>query len=276
MCCTRPVLTAHLFFPLLDNLISVLESLQSEDWDSPTSCPGWRVRDVASHLLGDDVTQLSMGRDDYKARLIDAYDWKGLVAGLNNLNDQWVEAMKRVSPRLMTDLLKWAGGQACENFQPLDPYSVGPVVRWASPQPAPMWLHIAREYTERWHHQQQIREAVGTSLLTDPDWFSPVLATFVYALPETFSGVSAAIGTTVQVTVSGASGLTCSVVRTESKWVLCDKESAESAARVTIDEVDAWKLFTKSITRCIVEPRVVFEGDQELGSKALDTVSIIA
>ena len=276
MYCTRPVLTAHLFFPLLDNLISVLESLQSEDWDTPTSCPGWTVRDVASHILGDDVTQLSMGRDDYKAGLIDAYDWKSLVAGLNNLNDQWVEAMKRVSPRLITKLLKWTGGQACEDFQSLDPSPVGPVVRWASPQPAPMWLHIAREYTERWHHQQQIREAVGTSLLTDPDWFSPVLATFVYALPQTFSGVNAAIGTTVEVTVSGASGLTCSVVRTESEWVLCDKESTESAARVTIDEVDAWKLFTKTVTRGIVEPRVVIEGDQELGLRALDTVSIIA
>ena len=276
MCCTQPVQTAHLFAPLLENLLGVLESLEAEEWDTPTSCPGWSVHDVAAHVLGDDVAHLSMARDNYQASLINAGDWKGLVAGLNHLNGQWVEAMKRVSPRLMTDLLRWTGVQACESFQSLDLYSVGPVVRWASPQPAPMWLHLAREYTERWHHQQQIREAVGIPLLTDSDWFNPVLATLVYGLQQAFMEVHAANGTTVQVTISGASGLTCSVVRTESQWVLCDKEAAEASARVTIDQVDAWKLFTKSTSMDVMETRVVIEGARELGLRVLNTVSIIA
>lgn len=276
MCCARPVLTAHLFVPLLDNLIGVLESIRPEEWGTLTACPGWTIHDVVAHILGDEVAQLSMVRDGYKPSLINAYDWKGLIAGLNKLNGQWVEAMKRVSPRLMTDLIQWTGGQACESFRSLDPYSVGPVVRWAGLNPAPMWLHVAREYTERWHHQQQIREAVGKSLLTDPEWFSPVMATFVYGLPQAYSEVSAPVGTTVQVTISGASGLTCSLVGGESGWILCDRVAAESAARVTIDQMDAWMLFTKTITRDNVEPRVVIEGDRELGSKALDTVSIIA
>ena len=113
-----------------------------------------------------------------------------------------------------------------------------------------MWLHIAREYTERWHHQQQVREAVGRPLLTGPDWFAPVLATFVHGLPRTYSEVSAPTGTTVRVTISEASGRTWSVARIESEWVPCDNE--------------------------IAEPRFVIEGDQELASKALVTVSIIA
>ena len=276
MRCTRPVLTAHLFLPLLDNLVDVLESLKSEEWDMPTPCPGWSVHDLAAHILGDDIAQLSMGRDEFKASLINADDWKALVAGLNILNEQWVKAMKRVSPRLMIDLLRSTGGQASGYLQSLDPYTVGPVVNWASLKPGPMWLHIAREYTERWHHQQQVREAVGRPLLTGPDWLAPVLATFVHGLPRAYSEVSAPTGTAVRITISGASGRTWSVARTGSEWVLCDNEVGESAARVTIDEVDAWKLFTKSIAKDIVEPRVVIEGDRKLGSKALDTVSIIA
>ena len=112
--------------------------------------------------------------------------------------------------------------------------------------------------------------------MASPDWLAPVLTTFVHGLPRAYSEVSAPIGTTVRVTISGASGRTWSVARTGSEWVLCDNEVAESAARVTIDEVDAWKLFTKSIAKDIMEPRVVIEGDRKLGSKALDTVSIIA
>ena len=276
MCCTRPVITAHLFLPLLHNLIDVLQALAPEEWVLPTPCPGWSVHNLAAHILGDEVGQLSMERDGFQASLITADDWDGLLAGLNDLNEQWVRAMMRVSPHLMIDLLRSTGEQVSTYLQSLNWYTVGPVVSWASLKPAPMWLHIAREYTERWHHQQQIREAVGRPLLTDPDWLAPVLATFVHGLPRTYSEVSAPTGTKIRVTISGPSGGTWSVAHTDSEWVLCDSNVAESAARVTIDEVDAWKLFTKSIARDIVESRVVIEGDQSLGWKALDTVSIIA
>ena len=276
MSCAKPVLTAHLFPGLLQELIDVLETLAPEEWDLPTPCPGWSVHDLAAHILGDEVGQLSIGRDDYHALLIDANDWAGLVTGLNDMNEQWVTAMKRVSPRLMIDLLKSTGERVNRHLQSLDPHSTGPVVSWASPDPAPMWLHIAREYTERWHHQQQIREALDRPPLTGPDWFAPVLATFVHGLPKAYSGVDAAIGASVRVTIAGVSGGTWLVARVDSKWSLCEDDLGERVARLTIDEVDAWKLFTKSIAREDVESKVAVEGDAQLALKALDTVSIIA
>ena len=33
-------------------LLELLESLEAADWDRPTDCPGWTVRDVVSHVLG--------------------------------------------------------------------------------------------------------------------------------------------------------------------------------------------------------------------------------
>ena len=276
MSCTRSVQTAHLFPGLLQELLDVLETLTPEEWDMPTPCPGWSVHDLAAHILGDEVGQLSMGRDDYHVSLIDANDWAGLVTGLNDLNEQWVTSMRRVSPQMMTDLLKSMGEQVNRYLQSLDPHTTGPVVSWASPDPAPMWLHTAREYTERWHHQQQIREAVGRPLLTDPEWFAPVLATFVYGLRKAYSGVDAAIGAGVRVTITGASGGTWLIVSTEANWLLCEDEMRETAAHITIDEIDAWRLFTKSIAKEIVESKVVVEGDTQLALKALDTVSIIA
>ncbi len=35
-----------------DRLIAVLERLNPEQWEAPTECPGWDVRDMAGHLLG--------------------------------------------------------------------------------------------------------------------------------------------------------------------------------------------------------------------------------
>ena len=48
-------------------------------------------------------------------------------------------------------------------------------IDWAGPEPAPIWLHVAREYTERWVHQQHIRDAVGRPGLNERRWLGPVL-----------------------------------------------------------------------------------------------------
>ena len=122
-----------------------------------TGCPGWSVHDLAAHILGGHTCQLSIGRDGYQRSWIVADEWDDLVMALNELNEEWVRAMGRMSPRLMIDLLKSTGYLANQYLESLDPHEVGPVVGWASPQPAPVWLHVAREYTEYWHHQQQIR-----------------------------------------------------------------------------------------------------------------------
>ena len=272
----EPVLTAELMPKLLEHLIGVLESLEPEEWDLPTSCPGWSIHDVAAHILGDHVGQLSIGRDSYQGSWIVADAWDILVKALNELNEEWVRAMKRVSPHLMIDLLKSTGHRVNQYLQSLDPHEVGPVVSWASPAPAPVWLHIAREYTEYWHHQQQIREAVGRPLLTDPHWFAPVLATFAHGLPRAYCDVAAPTGTAVRVAISGASGGVWLVVRDDSGWVLCEDDPIVPAAHATIDAVDAWKLFTKSVEKDDVETRIVIGGNREMGSKVLDTVSIIA
>ena len=55
----EPVLVAPLFPELLSELLEVLSSLTLEEWENPTSCPGWTVQDIASHLLDVEVGQLS-------------------------------------------------------------------------------------------------------------------------------------------------------------------------------------------------------------------------
>lgn len=272
----KPVLTAHLLPGLLDNLIDVLASLAPEEWELPTPCPGWSVHDLASHLLAGDVGQLSMGRDGFEAGMVDAGEWPDVVAAINSLNERWVEAMRRVSPQLLIDLLRSTGEQANHYLQSLDPYAVGPVVSWAGPEPSPMWLHIAREYTERWHHQQQLREAAAKPLLLEPEWFAPVLATFVHGLPRSFSMVDAPPGMSVRVAISGPSGGVWLVTCTDAAWVLCKDEPVTADAHVTIDEIDAWKMFTKGIDGDSLASRVLIEGDQALASPVLATVSIIA
>ena len=53
--------TLHLFPGERAALLELLEEPDFEEWDAPTACPGWSVKDVAAHLLGDDVGRLCAG-----------------------------------------------------------------------------------------------------------------------------------------------------------------------------------------------------------------------
>jgi hypothetical protein len=133
---------------------------------------------------------------------------------------------------------------------------------------------VAREYTERWHHQQQIRDATDGPSLTERRLFAPVLDTFVRALPYTYKNVGAPDGTMVKLVITGDAGGSWWLVRRDARWQLVAEPTDPPAAHIEIDQDRAWRLFTKGITADGAEARLT--GDEALGAIALKTVSIIA
>ena len=59
----QPILVVDLFPEILDALLSLLGGLSADAWQRPSACPGWSVKDVALHLLGVEVGNLSRRRD---------------------------------------------------------------------------------------------------------------------------------------------------------------------------------------------------------------------
>jgi len=272
----EPIVVTDLFPEILDALIELLFGLSAEEWQKPTACVGWSVKDVAAHLLGDEIGNLSRRRDEYSVVGTSIESWDELVAFINASNVQWVEAARRISPRLLCDLIAHTGEQMCAYFQALDPYATGGPVSWAGPDPAPVWLDLAREYTERWLHQQHIRDAVGQPGLQEPKYLAPVLDAFARALPHTYEDVSAAGGTLVTLTITGESGGQWSLLRESGAWKLYRHVDQEPHAEVIMDQEDAWRLFTKGLGKSEAQDRVTIRGNHSLGLKLLDMVSIIA
>jgi uncharacterized protein (TIGR03083 family) len=272
----KPILVAELFPPILESLLALLESLTTDEWNAPVVAPGWTVKDVALHLLGGDIGVLSGGRDGLASADIQREEWQDLVVWLNQLNDLWVLATRRMSTRLLCDLLQFTGEQVSHYFALLDPLALNGPVSWAGPDPAPVWLDVAREYTERWHHQQQIRDAVGKPGLTEPRFMAPVLDTFVRALPYTYRSVTAPRGTVVTLSITGAAGNTWYLRSEAGNWELYLNSPVEPAAEVILDQDAAWRLFTKGITPGEALRAATLEGDQILGRRALEMVSVIA
>lgn len=266
----------HLFPETLDALLDLLSDLSPEDWQKPTACAGWTVKDIAAHLLGGEIGILARKRDGYAFSGSPIIDWRDLVTLINELNDSWVKATRRLSPRLLCDFLRFTGEQANLYFASLDPEALGDPVDWASPEPAPVWLDLAREYTERWHHQQQIRDATARSGLNGPRYLAPVLDAFVRALPRAYSDIQAEEGAQVTLAITGPSGNRWHLLREGGVWQLYLDAAQPSLATVSLDEDVAWRLFTKGIKPEAARARAVIEGDERLALPALGMISIIS
>ena len=158
----------------------------------------------------------------------------------------------------------------------MDPYGLGGPVSWAGPDRAPNWFRIAREFTERWHHQQHIREAVATPGYMEARYLKPVLDTFMRALPHTYRNIEAREDTIIDVTISGNSGDQWLLVRERHTWSLYLGSVAHANAAVAIPQEIAWKLFTKWITKeeALKESEIL--GDSSLALKMFDMTAVIA
>jgi uncharacterized protein (TIGR03083 family) len=271
----QAIQVVHLFPGLLQALIALLSDLTSDEWRRPTACGEWSVKDISLHLLGGEIGILSRKRDGYTpgGRIA---SWEELVDLVNRWNEEWVRGTQRMSPTVLVDLLRHTGTQVCAYFESLDPYALGDPVSWAGPEPAPVWLDLAREYTERWHHQQHIRDAVGRPGLKEPRYLAPVLDAFVRALPHSFSGIEAAEGTLVALAIKGPSGDRWLLRRGEGAWDLHLELPDVVAVEVVIDENDAWRLFTAGLSIEQALARAAISGDRSLAMQVLKTVSIIA
>jgi len=260
-------------------LLQLLSGLANDQWATPTVCPGWTVKDVALHVLGVDLGNLSVQRDEFvDASASGPYsdERAALVAFVAQLNETWVGAACRLSPRLLCELLAVTGEMIAAYFKSLDLLATGQPVSWAGPDPAPVWLHVAREYTERWVHQQQIRDALALPGFMEEEQVAPVLAAFVHAPPHTLRQSTAPPGTRVRLTISGPAGGTWITLRANDRWALGQDDGGRADATVTVDQNLAWRLFTKGVTPSDALPRLRIEGDRFLGEAVLDTVSIIA
>ena len=272
----EPCYTAALLAPLHAELVALLRSLSTDDWPRP-AVGSWRVRDVVAHLLDIDVRRLSFHRDSRATPVPPQpiQNYGELVTFLNALNAEWVRIAERMSERVLVDLIEITGPQVAAFLAALPPHEVAywPVA-WAGERVSENWMDVGRDYTERWHHQAQIRAAVGAPALDARQWMLPVLDLSVRALPRAFRRVDAPAGSAVVLEVTGEAGGVWSLVRDARAWAVHAGESPRIDARVRLDPDAAWRLFFNALRGDDAAKRIHIEGDRRLG-EAVATVRAV-
>jgi uncharacterized protein (TIGR03083 family) len=274
----RPIFTAHLFSKLEDVLVELLRSLDPNDWEKQTVAPKWKVKDVAAHLLDTQLRGLSICRDEYAAETPDGSSPAELGASTNRLNQEGVSVYRRLSPHVLISLMELASRQNCGYHQSLDPFAIARFpVSWAGEHESANWFNTAREYTERWHHQQQIRLAVQKPeidkfRIMTRELYYPVLDCFMRALPFTYRAAPGMAGSFAQFNVSGECGGSWYLYRDKETWKLSAAPCGEKVSETEIPQEIAWRLFTKGIGRESAASQIHVRGDTKLGLGILEMI----
>jgi uncharacterized protein (TIGR03083 family) len=275
-CGTSPILCAHLLRRVDQELIDLLRSLAPAEWDIQTIAPSWKVRDVASHMLDTVLRKLSMVRDACYVKAVEIRSPQDVVTLVNRLNREGVTVYRRLSPRVLADLMQMACEQSARFHESLDPFARATfAVSWAGEEQSLNWFDTARELTERWHHQQQIRLATNRPGIMVPDLYHPVLDCFVRGLPYLYRDVDAPAGTALLLEISGECGGKWLLCRESTGWNFVNVSAGVVASRVTIPQALAWRLFTKGIDGNSARREIEIEGDQDLGEKVLNLTAIV-
>ena len=267
-----------MFRPVCAALIVLLRTLPAADWERRTVAGTWVVRDVVAHLLDTALRRLSFHRDGMQPPPPDSpiASERDFVGFINRLNAQWVGSAKRLSPRVLTDLYERASGELADWFEllPLDAPALFPV-SWAGEEQSAGWFDVGREFTEVWHHQQQIRMAVGAESLSDHRYLAAVIDLAMRGLPHAFRNVEAEPGETVVVDVRGASGGQWTLMREADRWSLWAGQAPAPTARIRFSDDTAWKLLFNALPAADAARLTQIEGRTDLAQPLLRARSIV-
>ncbi len=273
---TGAILCAPLLRQMDGELVELLRALEAREWGLATVAGEWRVREVAAHLLDTALRKLSAVLDGCVVETVEIRSAADLVALVNRLNREGVAVYRRLSAPLLVEMMAMACAESAAFHEGLDPFAEAAFgVSWAGEMRSANWFDTARELTERWHHQQQIRLATGREGIMTPELYGPVLDCFLRGLPFAFREAEAVEGTAVEVEVSGECGGVWMLRRCADGWALVGEEPEMVTARVVIPQALAWRVFTKGVGREEALRETVVEGDRAMGERVLGLTAIV-
>lgn len=257
-------------------LLSLLNTITADEWDAPTIVPGWRVRHVVGHLLDTATRKLAVLRDGFGVERPASSNPEDVRDFVDRLNAEGVRVYGRLSAPVVRLLMTHVSPLLCAWHRTIDPTAPAAfAVSWAGETRSLNWFDTARELTERWHHQAQIRLALNRPALDAREVYHPVLDCFMRVMPHAYRHVAAPTGTLVSIRVDGPAADDWQLYRAPEAWLLTAGLGLTPNAVVTVPGEIAWRMFTKGIEWPELERRVSVAGDRLLGLPALQAVAIV-
>jgi uncharacterized protein (TIGR03083 family) len=253
-------------------IASLCASLSDDEWDLPTECPGWSVRDLLSHMIG---TESSLLGDPAPQALNDTPPHVKNPVGA--LNEAWVASRRSLSvPKLLAefedvtsrrlhDLRSWPP----ERFEEIVPSPVGQV---------PYREFMSVRVMDCWVHEQDIRVATGRPGHRDGPGAQISLERLSSALGFVVAKQAGAPeGTSVRFDVTGERPLRFDIAVREGRGRRVEDLIGTPGVALSMDVEGFWRLACGRVegTAALSAGLVQMEGDSALGRRVLDSMAFM-
>jgi uncharacterized protein (TIGR03083 family) len=255
--------------PVVDLLDQIWQStaeacagLSDDEWDAPTDCAGWSVRDQLSHVIG---TELSLLGQDAPPPVdpLPAY----VRNPIGERNEAWVEERRaRPGAAVLDEFLEVTGrrlaeltGFSEERFEHVGPSPIGEV-----PYREFMWTRAF----DSWVHEQDMRRAIGRPGNRDGAAEELTLDRVAGAMGYVVGRqVKPPEGTTVVWEITGPLARTLSIGIEAGRGVVLDIAPPQPTVRLTLDAETFWRLGVGRIdpSVALAAGSVELAGDEALG-----------
>jgi len=256
----------------IEAVSELVAPLTEGEWNRPTECPGWSVRDVVSHLIAMETELLGDPRPIHT-----------LPSDLRHVVDEFtryceVPVDKRrchTGPEMTSELeytiIRRSRALRDTRYQPMDEvrWPMGPYARDVPYH----WLLRSRVF-DVWTHEQDLRRALRTPGGLDTAAAGITRDYLVELLPKAVAKLAGApAGTTVVFDVSGAQEFMRTVrVDADGKGSVDSRVTLAPSVSLSLD----FEVFTRLTCGRIpaAGAGVKIEGDEELAHRVLDNLAV--
>ncbi|WP_458087314.1 maleylpyruvate isomerase family mycothiol-dependent enzyme [Streptomyces malaysiensis] len=255
----------------IDAITELVNPLAESEWNRPTECPGWSVRDVVSHVIGLECEMLGDPRPIHSL----PRDLYHVTNELSRYVEVQVDVRRCHTAPEMTSELEYTiirRGRQLRN----EKRSPETMVRWPGGTEVTLGEALTRRAFDAWVHEQDLRRALNKPGNLDSPGASITRDLLLSALPKVVAkDAGAAPQSAVVFDVHGPMEFMRTVrVGPDGRGTIDGSVSLGPTVTVTLDWETYVRLACGRVRPEAVSGRLKIEGDQQLAEAILGHFAI--